>query len=283
MADGVGKGAATGGFKGATLGAKLGSVVPGIGTAVGAAGGAAIGAIAGGVKAKKSAEEREKGLQLPTGEDPLMTSRELEIERIAKNIQAGTDSATQTAINEGQAATSGAQSRIARVTGGAPGATVDALLKSQKAGQSATNQAISQSQARLPFFENLAQQLSTRASQRKLELGLLGRAQTSAETAQTGKERNVNFNALLASGLLGSNLEGQSDRIQSLVNQGLGKLGGDVDVLPASEITPIDMGGGNGIPELPANIGGGIGGDANLPVGGLDLGGLGSMGGGVGG
>jgi len=276
MADGVGKGAALGGFKGASLGAKLGSVLPGPGTLIGAGAGALIGGIAGGAGAKKTADEREKGLQLPGLEDPTQTSRRLEVERIAKNIQAGTDSATQTALNEGKGTTAAAQSRISRVTGGNSGATVDALLKSQRAGQSAANQSIAQGQTRLPFFMNLGQQIANRQEQRKLELDLLGRAQTSAETAQEGKERNVNFNAALASGQLGKNFSGQGERIRSLLNQGIGKAQGDIAPMASPE---IGGGGFNGMPELPPNIGDIAGGAGALPTEGIDLGGTLGIGG----
>lgn len=259
MADGqVAKGALTSGFKGATLGAKLGSVVPGIGTAIGAGVGALGGAIFGGVKANKEQKEREKGLQVPGYEDPNQTARMLEVDRIAKNIQAGTDPATERALASGAETTAATQNRLARLTGGATGATVDALTKAQRAGQAAANQTVTQAQSRLPFFMNLGQQIANRAEQRKLELQLLERAQTSAETAQENKERNVNFNAGLASGVLGSNLGDISDapsRIKSLLNQGLGKLEGDIETLPTTEVTPISGGGFEGMPELPANMG----------------------------
>lgn len=265
MADGVGKGILTSGFKGATAGAKLGTKInPGIGTIIGGIGGAIAGGTIGGVNAKRDKDKREKGLQLPGLEDPLQTARRLEVDRMAKNIQAGSDAATQIALDEGRGTTAAAQSRISRVTGGSPGATVDALLKSQRAGQQAGNQAIAQGQTQLPFFQNLGNQLATRAEQRKLELQLLDRAQTSAETAQSGKERNVNSNALMASGLLGSNIN--ADRVKSLVNQGLGKLGGDVQGMGPTEMTPIDNGiGGGEPPAFPGLDGvGGIGGGAGL-------------------
>ena len=269
MPEGVLKGAAASGFKGASVGAKLGSIVPGIGTAVGAAVGGAAGAITGGIKANKSAKEREAGLILPPGEDPNQTSRLLEIDRIAKNVQGGTDSATQTALNKGAQTTAATQSRLSRVTGGNSGATVDALLKSQRAGGDAANQSIAQGQSRLPFFMNLGQQLSNRQEQRKLELDLLGRAQTSAQTAQDEKERNVNSNSLISSGLLGSNLSNSGGRVSSLINQGLGKLQGDVEGVASPEVKTIDNAPSQPL-SLPENLSGAGGesalGDINLGI-----------------
>ena len=272
MAEGnVAKGAATSGFKGATAGAKIGSIVPGVGTAIGAAVGGGIGAIAGGLKANKSEKEREAGLRLPNEEDPTQTSRLLEIDRMAKNIQSGTDSATQTALNKVGQTTAGTQARLSRVTGGNTGGTVDALLKAQRAGGDASNQAVAQGQARLPFFMNLGQQLANRQEQRALELNLLGRAQTSAETAEEQKERNVNSNSLLVSGLAGSNLSKPEGRISSLINQGMGKLQGDVEKMDPTAMTGIN----NAPPQAPSisSLMGGGAGDA-INLGGLPAAGL---------
>jgi hypothetical protein len=275
MAEGVGKGALAGAGKGASLGSTLGSIIPipGVGSLVGGAIGAGVGAIAGGVGAKKTAKEREKGLQLPGTEDPTQMARRAEIDRMAKNVAAGTDSATQTALDKGQQTTAATQSRLSRITGGNVGATTDALLKAQRAGGDAANQAIAQGQSRLPFFMNLGQQLSNRIEQRKLDLDLLARDQTSAETAQRQKEANVNANAVNASGMLGD-LGGSSKRIQSLMNQGIGKLQGDMAGISPTEIAPISQ--NIKAPDLSSVIGGAT---EAIP----EIGGLGAFTGSIGG
>lgn len=219
MADGIGKSIGSG----AATGAKIGSA--GLNpAALGATGGlsalavplgAIAGGIAGGIKGKKN-QRKDPNQNLPSIEDPTQTSRMLEVDRIARNIRAGSDPATQTALAQNAQTTGATQSRLSRITGGNTGATVDALLKAQRAGQSAGNQAIAQGQSRLPFFQNLAQQLSSRASQRQLELELLDRAQKSAERAQSQKEQNVNRNAAIASGMPG--LQDSMSRIQAMIN-----------------------------------------------------------------
>lgn len=249
MAEGeIFKGAAGAGLKGASAGAQIGSIVPGIGNLVGGAIGAGVGAITGGLKAKKSEEERKKALQLPGQEDPGQTARLLEIDRIAKNIQSGTDAGTQQAIQQGQETTAATQGRLARNTGGNIGATTDALIKAQKAGGQAANQAISQGQTRLPFFMSLGQQIANRAEQRKLELQLLGRSQGSAETAQDQKERNVNFNSGIATGETGQtagDLGNAFKRIKSMMNNGQSQIseGGDTSAPNSGMFNGLKIGG----------------------------------------
>ena len=254
MADGVGQGIAVGGFKGGQIGAKLGSFLPiPAGGLIGTAAGAAIGGTIGGLQAKKTAREREKALQLPSTEDPGQTARLLEVDRIAKNIQAGADTATQTQLGQIAESTAATQSRLGRATGGNVGATTDAMLKAQRVGGQQSNQAIAQGQSRLPFFMNLGQQIANRAEQRKLELELLDRAQTSAETAQDQKEGNVNANALMASGLLGSNLENYKGRIQGMLdnvfNKDQGEEEGGVGGFSQNEMDIMGLENGGLVPE----------------------------------
>lgn len=219
MADSVLGSAAGGAMKGAALGAQFGSVVPGIGNAVGAVGGAIAGGIAGGANANKAKKKQEEAqAYIPSYADPVQAQRLAEIDRIAQNIQSGTDAATQTAINQGAETTAATQNRLARVTGGNVGATVDALLKAQRAGGEAANTAIAQGQSRLPFFKDLGQQLANRIEQRALELGLLNRAQASAEGAQQSKENAINKNSFLASGVGMNELGDAGGRINELIN-----------------------------------------------------------------
>lgn len=219
MADTALGGAAGGAMKGASLGSTLGSVIPGIGNAVGAVGGAIIGGISGGMKSKKAQEQKETAQGFVPGyQDPTQVQRLAEIDQISKNLQSGTDSATQTALGQIQGQTAQTQSRLARVTGGNIGATVDALLKAQRAGGESANQAIAQGQSRLPFFKGLGQDLANRIEQRKLDLSLLNRDQAYAEAAQAQKENVINRNAALASGLGVNELGDAASRIQGLFN-----------------------------------------------------------------
>ena len=226
MADSVLGGIGGGAAKGASLGATLGSIVPGVGNVVGAVGGAVIGGVAGGMKSKK-AKDTVEGAKAgtPGFQDPTQVQRLAEIDQIAKNIQAGTDSATQTGLGQIQGQTAQTQNRLARVTGGNIGATVDALLKAQRAGVDASNQAIAQGQQRLPFFKGLGQDLANSIEKRAFDLGMLNRGQSLAEGAQAQKENVINRNAAVASGLgvneLGAaanELLGPDGRIKSLLS-----------------------------------------------------------------
>lgn len=229
MADSVLGGAGGGAMKGASLGAQLGTaVMPGLGTAIGAVGGAVVGGVAGGVKSNKAKKQQETAQGfVPAYEDPTQIQRLAEIDQISKNIAAGTDPAALTASNQIANQTAQTQSKLARVTGGNAGATVDALIKSQRAGADATNTAISAGQSRLPFFKGLGQDLANRVEQRNIELKLLNRAQNSAEAAQAQKENVINRNATVASGI-GVNELGQAinspeaaaakERIATLLN-----------------------------------------------------------------
>ncbi len=133
---------------------------------------------------------KERGIQ---AQDPIELQRLAAIDRIRKSIGAGTDPLTQQAISRAQQTGASTQQRLARATGGSVGATIAALTRAQRGTQAATNQAIAGAQQRLPFFENLGQQLGTRISQRSLEIGLLNRAQSLAENAQAAKERAANI------------------------------------------------------------------------------------------
>lgn len=189
MAGATAKGAMSGGM----TGAQIGSMVPGVGTAVGAGVGAAVGGVGSFLK-ERNARQADKAV---TSQDPAELRRLAEIDRIRKSIGAGTDPLTQQKVKEAQKTGAGTQEKIKRVTGGDIGATVAGLTKAQRGTQNATNQALAGAQTRLPFFENLAQQLKTRVSQRSLELGLMRRDQAMAERAQAGKEAAANLSGAL--------------------------------------------------------------------------------------
>lgn len=185
IAGATGMGAAAG----AATGAQIGSIVPGAGTAVGAG----VGAVVGGVGSFNKAKQASQAEQAIMAQDPQELARLAEIDRIRKSIGAGTDPLTQQAISRSQQAGATTQQRIARVTGGDVGATIAGMTRAQAGTQAATNQAITASQQRLPFFENLGQQLRTRVSQRALEVGLLKRDQALAENAAKQKAASANL------------------------------------------------------------------------------------------
>jgi hypothetical protein len=188
---GVGGSAAKGALGGAVTGAKIGSMIPipGVGTAVGAV----VGAVAGGISSGTKANKAKKADERIQAQDPRELARLAEINRIRKSIGAGTDPLTQQQINQSRQTGASTQGNIARVTGGNVGATVAGLTRAQRGTQAATNQALAQSQQRLPFFENMAQQLNTRISQRALEVGLMRRDQAMAEKAADQKAASANI------------------------------------------------------------------------------------------
>lgn len=193
MADGLFGSIASGAASGAGQGATLGSIIPGVGTAAGAIGGAIIGGAMGGAKQQRANQAQNIPLV-----DPMERARLAQLEQTRKAISSGTDVMTQQAIQQQQNVGKAAQSALARSTGGDVGSTVDALLKAQKATQGGINQAMAQNAQRLPYFQSAEGDLLSRIAQRKLELGLLNRAQKTAEAAQAQTNANINAQALLA-------------------------------------------------------------------------------------
>ena len=178
---------------GGTVGAIGGSFIPGVGTAVGGAIGQGVGGLIDAASSRRKSEQATPGL-----EDPLEVERLEELRQASRSVSAGTDFATQNRIQEIQNLTSSTQGAVSRNTGGDTGGTISGLLRSQQQGQRGINQAITESQSRLPFFQNLIQTLGTRVSQRKLELGLLDRAQNLGQAAQSEKDAFANLNAALS-------------------------------------------------------------------------------------
>jgi hypothetical protein len=192
---GVGGSAAKGALGGAGSGLAIGAnpllmgATGGLSAPVGAAVGAIVGGVSSGIKANK-AKKADEAIQ---AQDPMELARLAEINRIRKSIGAGTDPLTQNAIRVAQQTNASTQGNIARVTGGNVGATVTGLTRAQRGTQAATNQAVAGAQQRLPFFENMAQQLNTRISQRALEVGLMRRDQAMAEKAADQKAASANI------------------------------------------------------------------------------------------
>lgn len=195
-------------------------------------------------------KKNEKNAPNISKEDPRQIERLLNLDRIAKNIQAGTDSATQTALQENQQNVAQTQSRLSQAVGGG-GSLTNALLKAQASGQQQGNQAIAQGQGRLPFFMNLGQQLQNRVSQRALELDLLNRAQFMAEKAQADKTANINRQGAFGNAVAGGGFDalGQKgyDILGSFGNLGAGGGGPQGGINPFNNVIPSQSGPTTGI------------------------------------
>lgn len=192
--------AGKGALSGAMTGASLGSMVPGVGNALGAGVGAVLGGASSAIKAGR-ASKADEAIQ---AQDPQELARLAEIDRIRKSIGAGTDALTQQQIQQAQQTGAATQERIARSTGGDVGATITGLTRAQRGTQAATNQALAGAQQRLPFFENMGQQLRTRVSQRALEVGLQRRDQAMAEKAAQARANSANIAGAI--GFLGNQM-----------------------------------------------------------------------------
>ena len=191
--DGMFGAIASGAGSGAGMGASIGSLVPGVGTAVGAGIGALAGGITSGIKQNQSNQAQE----LPVV-DPMERARLAQLAQQRKNLSSGTDVLTQQNIQQQQNIGKAAQTALARSTGGDVGQTMSALLQSQKATQGGVNQAVAQTQNRIPYFDNAQGGLLSRISDRKIQLARLMRDQRVAENAQARTDANVNTQALLA-------------------------------------------------------------------------------------
>jgi len=204
MAEGAGlSGAISGANKGKKIGAlaggAIGSIIPVAGTAAGAKAGQVIGsglgALAGGAgslrKQKQAGRDAEIGYV-----DQEQLKRQQALEMTSRNISAGADALTANKIGQINRGTAQTQNAIARVSGGDVGATQQGLLQAQRNAGQATNAALT-NRGNLPYFQSLAQQIAGKTAQRRLELDLLKRNQTSAEFAQGQKNKNLNANAAL--------------------------------------------------------------------------------------
>ena len=238
--------AGKGALSGASTGSQVGSVIPGVGGAVGTGVGAAIGSISAGIKANK-AGQAAGAIQ---AQDPQELARLAEINRIRRSIGAGTDPLTQQKLRQAQQIGASTQANIARVTGGGVGATIAGLTRSQRGTQAASNQAIAGAQQRLPFFENLGQQLRPRVAQRSLEVGLQRRDQALAERAAQGKANSANIAGAIA---LAGNSRGIGPSAAPVTGGGaigsFNKLGTEpvANELPQEQFNQIPLNIGNAI------------------------------------
>lgn len=228
--------------KGAMSGAGTGAMIGSNPALMAATGGLSapiatgIGALVGGVGAGMKQNKANQAQQIPFI-DPMESKRLAEIEQSRKNLMTGSDALTQRRLDEAKNVGSAVQGAITRSTGGDVASTMDALLKAQKNTQSAINQGITESQSRLPYFDNASTMLAQRIAQRKLELGLLDRSQAMAENAQARKEANLNANALLGvNGGMGTT----GDALQVLLDLIQKRQGQEQSQTPSVAATPGD-------------------------------------------
>ena len=200
-------------------------------------------------------------------EDPAQIERLSRLDRIAKNIEEGTDAATRTGQADVARNVAQTQSRLARATGGATGATVDALIKSQRTGDQAAGQVASTSKQQLPAFMSLAQRIADNIEKRKFDLQRVDQAQFMLEKARREGDENLAKQGQEA--LQFARGENRGDNLQSLMSnfsEIKNRAQGDVTSLPTTEISPIEQGASaTSIVGSPAvSSGGGIGGGTTI-------------------
>ena len=165
---------------GSLVGGAIGTAIaPGVGTQVGAGLGGALGGVVG--AASKDVPEVQR-------EDPAQAARLAEIDKTRRQISAGTDPLTQARVSQIQKAGETTKGQLAKFSGGDVGGTISSLLRAQRNIGQGANQAFTESQQRIPFFENLSTQLGNRIAQRKLELDINAQDQAKAEKAQAQKD-----------------------------------------------------------------------------------------------
>jgi len=169
---------------GSTIGSTAGTIG---GAAIGGPVGAAIGGAAGGIIGGFIDKSGEKNQNVPM-EDPNQVARLKEIQDTRKQISEGRDPLTKQRISSIKQAGETTKGQLGKFTGGDVGGTISSMLRAQRNVNQGTNQAFTQSQQRLPFFQNLESQLGTRIAQRKLELGIHSADQAAAESANTNRQ-----------------------------------------------------------------------------------------------
>lgn len=220
MADGLGMAGLQGAAGGASKGAQLGSMInPGLGTLIGAGAGALMGGITSASKKKKANEASEIS---PV--DPNEQARMVELNQAIKNINVGADSLTQNRLQELSKIGAQTQGAISKVSGGDVGSTVQGMLQAQRNTQTGANAALAD-RGQLPYFMNLAQQLGTRMSQRKIELDKWKADMALAESAQNITDQNLNKNAYVSS-LMGGDV--------ASIKNSLGNMGLNQDTMVAA-------------------------------------------------
>jgi len=234
------------------LGSSVGSLIGGVGgAAVGGPVGAQIGAGLGGIiGGAADLSNQEQPTVAPV--DPAQVARLREIRETRRQISEGRDPLTQQRVAAIEKQGETAKGQLGKFTGGDVGGTVSAMLRAQRNVEQGTNRAFTESQQRLPFFENLETQLGNRIAQRKLELDI-NRADTAA--AQRANLQNQiignvagTIGSVAGSGLFGGGLIGQGGAARTAGGGGVNAVG-DFQA-PTQTINPLPP-----APDLSFNMG----------------------------
>ena len=262
------------------LGAAIGGA---LGTAGGAILGGPIGAgIGGGIGSAIGGAVDLAGQETPdvARVDPNQVARLEEIRQTKREIESGMDPLTRQRIADIKQTGETTKSQLGKFTGGDVGGTLSAMLRAQRNIGRAQNQAFTQSQQRLPFFENLESQLQNRISQRKLELDIHAQDRALAERANTQRQIIGGISGAIGSaagafgggaggGLLGGGGAAAGGGGVNAVGNFEAPVGSINPVLPpAPNLAPGNIGqqfqqgisGGTGVGGFGQTLGGGFGG-----------------------
>lgn len=154
--------------------------------------GQAVGALTGAAQLIGTGQAKKRAMEsTPEMMDPTQGAFLAELQQKKNALNVGSQySSSIDAINDNMAQT---QDVLAGNSGGDAGGTVAALLKSQQAANQGVGQVLAQGQQSEGMYNGLYGNLLDKVAQRKMELGLLGRAQNMAEWAQKKQNGTANF------------------------------------------------------------------------------------------
>jgi len=252
----------TGMLGGAAIGT---AIMPGAGTAVGAGLGGIFGGMYDSYQKGAEAEKNKPGL-----EDPNQIARLREIDATRKQISEGRDPLTQQRISDIKKMGETTKGQLGKYTGGDVGGTVTAMLRAQRNIGQGINQGYSESQQRIPFYENLSTQMGNRIEQRKLELGIHETDRLRAQQAQADKESNAAASGLIGSiggggGMMGGMMGGgQAGSMLGSIGGGgtnsLGQFSSGIQTPGLGQAFNQGLAGTNGVGGFGQQLGGGFGG-----------------------
>lgn len=211
----VGGAAAGGALSGAASGASMGMAAG----PYGAIAGAIIGGVAGGIsKGHKAKKRKDAEGMMPPAEDPEVRSYLNDVGRQKRSFRTGT--AFQESLRELNDSQAIANEGMIKAGGGASGATISGLAKTQRTTGTIYNQILSKGMEEDNVLEQLYSGILGNISQRKLELGLLKYSQVMTETTDAQRKGNANSSA---GGAMGGG--GGMGDILSMMNTGTGTSG----------------------------------------------------------
>jgi hypothetical protein len=154
--------------------------------------GSAVGAATGAVQLIKAKANKKRAMEAtPEGVDPQQSAFLAELQQKKNALNVGSEySSSIDAINDKM---SQSQDVLAGNSGGDTGSTISALLKAQQVANQGEGQVLAQGQQMEGMYTGLYGDLLNKVVQRKLELGLLDRAQNMAEWAQNKQSGASNF------------------------------------------------------------------------------------------